>query len=103
MNKPKVKQILMKSLLKETVDLARLHQNINSRTEIGRAWIEMVNGLEKLLDEVNEFENLYIYSNKPPVDTAAAKTESRQILASAVRMMKTVEKMHAVQQKDLQG
>lgn len=101
MNKPKVKQILMKSLVKEAVDLGRLHQNVNTRTEIGRAWTEMVNGLEKLLDEVNEFESLYSYSNKPPLDTTAAKTESRQILAAAVRMMKTVEKIHAVQLKDL--
>ena len=101
MNKEKVKTILLKSLVKESVDLERLHQNIQSNTEIGKAWITFINGLEKMLEETNEFSSLYRTANQPPLDITTAQKEIRQILASAVRMMKNVEEMHKVQYKDL--
>lgn len=101
MNKEKVKAILLKSLIKESVDLERLHQNVSSRTGIGEAWTKMIYGLERLLEEVNEFENQFVVMNKPQVDISKAKQESRQVLASCVRMMKTIEQMDKVQQRDM--
>lgn len=106
MNKEKVKTILLKSLLKERVDLERLHQNVQKSTLVGEAWIQMIYGLEKVLDELNEFENQYISAlsgQKSDADIEAAKKESRQILASAVKMMRGIEKMHKIQYKDQYG
>lgn len=103
MNKEKVKAILLKSLLKERIDLERLHQNVQKSTMVGEAWIQMIYGLEKILEELNEFENQYVTAlsgQKPDADIENAKKESRQILASAVRMMKGIEKMHQIQYKD---
>lgn len=106
MNKEKVKQILLKSILKETVDLNRLHQNVTKSTTVGEAWIQMVYGLEKVLNELNDFESQYVSTvsgQKTDPDIEAAKKESRQILASAVRMMKGIEKIHKIQYRDQYG
>ena len=100
MKKELLKEIIKEILQEEITDLGRIHSGISTSTEIGKSWNHLIWKLETVVDEVKDFQSLYLTAKNKPQTTEAHKR-----LLAVVKILEsikpTIAQMDKIQKEDL--
>ena len=70
-------------LTESHTDLSHLQSSITNRTLIGEAWFKTISGLEGIVDETKEFNNLYSHQRHGPLPNTL---EAMRILSEILKL-----------------
>lgn len=106
MDKAELEALIRKTICEEVLkehltDLGHLHDNVSSRTMVGRPWYEMINGLESVIDEMKDFRAMYSPTLHGPLpNTNEGMAKLQQIVQLLTELKPTVLAMDDIQRKD---
>ena len=107
MTKDQIKTLIQEAVNEEILtevltNLGSLNSGISSSTLIGKCWIEMINNLASVIDEVEEFRYMYSQSlHGPSPNTLESMRKLQTIIQLLNEIKPIILGMDDIQKKDV--
>lgn len=86
-----VKEEVAKALVTESlISIEHLHDGISTSTMTGRPWFQLVNALESVINEVNDFNGQYSSSRHGPLPNTRGAMVQLQMVVKLLESVKPV-------------